>query len=477
MHASASSHNGHNDNRQHEPRTEQSPLGRFEQRLWEAYQGLWDNIVDPREAFDDDDGRWRLLGDLSDRSCGAVPFATEAELRQIRAECRTLAVTNEFAINGHENRISYVVGAGHTYRVVARQGVEASPELLIEAQAALDEFFADNAWQRRQQEIVHRRDRDGEVFLRLFVSPQGRARVRFVEPSQISTPPTESGNPSASFGVLTDPQDVEETLGYFVDGQLIDAAEIQHRKANVDSNVKRGLPLFYPVRKNLRRAEKLLRNMSTVAEIQSAIALIRRHQGATRSAVQQFVAGQADATTTAGGRTTNWKQFAPGTILDTSANVEYQFPAQGLDAGSYVTVLQAELRAIAARLVMPEFMLSSDASNSNYASTMVAETPAVRMFERLQAEQMEADRQLLDRVLLCAERAGRLPAGSASNIEVHATAPSLAVRDAKTDADVAEIEFRNGVLSPQTWSAQLGLDYTREQEYIAAYRAAQVAKT
>ena len=66
-------------------------------------------------------------------------------------------------------------------------------------------------------------------------------------------------------------------LGYWIDGQLVDAAEIQHRKANVDANVKRGLPLFFPVRKNLRRAEKLLRNMSVVAEIQSAIAVIRKH--------------------------------------------------------------------------------------------------------------------------------------------------------------------------------------------------------
>jgi hypothetical protein len=34
---------------------------------------------------------------------------------------------------------------------------------------------------------------------------------------------------------------------------------------------------------NLRRAEKLLRNMSVVAEIQSAIALIHKHQGGIRS--------------------------------------------------------------------------------------------------------------------------------------------------------------------------------------------------
>ena len=43
------------------------------------------------------------------------------------------------------------------------------------------------------------------------------------------------------------------------------------------------------------------------------------------------------------------------------AGTEYEFPAAALDAGRYVAVLQAELRAIAARLVMPEFMFTSDA--------------------------------------------------------------------------------------------------------------------
>ena len=99
--------------------------------------------------------------------------------------------------------------------------------------------------------------------------PGGRARDRL-------------SDPSARFGIQTDPEDVETVLGYWIDGQLVDASEIQHRKANVDANVKRGLPLFFPVRKNLRRAEKLLRNMSVVAEIQSAIAVIRKHTAGHR---------------------------------------------------------------------------------------------------------------------------------------------------------------------------------------------------
>ena len=175
---------------------------------------------------------------------------------------------------------------------------------------------------------------------------------------------------------------METVLAYFVDGRRVAAADIQHRKANVDANVKRGLPLFFPVRKNLRRADKLLRNMSVVAEIQSAIALIRKHHGSTKSSVQQFAAAQTDLTVTqaGSGRTTSFRRFGPGTILDAPSGIDYDFPASGLDAATYVTILQAELRAIASRLVMPEFMLTSDASNGNYASTMVAEGPAMRLF-------------------------------------------------------------------------------------------------
>ena len=35
---------------------------------------------------------------------------------------------------------------------------------------------------------------------------------------------------------------------------------------------------------------------------------------------------------------------------------------------------------------MPEYMLSGDASNANFSSTMVAEGPAVKTFEEMQAD-------------------------------------------------------------------------------------------
>ncbi|HLA86356.1 MAG TPA: phage portal protein [Thermoguttaceae bacterium] len=435
------------------------------ERLAEAFDDLWSRLVDPVDAIDDDGAAWlRLGGGSSGGASGETPFATETELAALRAECRMLAATNEFAINGHENRISYVVGTGHTYRAVARNEKEVDDVLVHEVQAVLDEFVRVNHWHSRQQEIVRRRDRDGEAFLRLFAGDDGIARVRFVEPAQVRVPVAEAHDPAASFGIRTAPEDVETVLAYCIDGRWIDAADVQHRKANVDRNMKRGLPLFFPVRKNLRRAEKLLRNMSVLAEIQSAIALIRKHTAGTRASVQRFVDAAADATTTsaASGRTTHFRRYAPGTILDAFAGTEYEFPTIGLDVSRYVAVLGAELRAIAARLVMPEFMLTSDASNANYASTMIAEGPAVRMFQRLQQEMVEDDVELLDRVIAGAVRAGRLPHEAIDRVAIQGFPPSLAVRDRLKETEADEILLRCGAMSRETMARRHGLDPEKE---------------
>ncbi|MCC6493095.1 MAG: phage portal protein [Pirellulales bacterium] len=449
-------------------------LDPLERRISEACDSLWDALVDPREAYLDDDGQW-WNGVAAAAAVGGgragLACLTEEQLAAVRLECRRLAATNEFAINGIENRISYLVGPGHAYHAAIRKGAAADMPLLAEVQTVLEQFLEENAWHARQQEIVRRMDRDGEALLRFFASADGRTRVRFVEPEQVYTPPELSHRPSASFGVQTEEDDVETPLGYYIDGEPVDAGEIQHRKANVDANVKRGLPLYYPVRKNLRRVEKLLRNMSAVAEIQSAIALIRKHRSGLRSGVEQFV---ADGAATSGidprtGRARLLAQYGPGTILDAPAGLEYDFPAAGVNASNFVTVLQAELRAIAARLVMPEFMFTSDASNANYSSTLVAEGPAVKMFERLQASLKNDDLRVMWRVIDNAATAGRLPADVRRRVDLQVTLPSLRVRDQLRECQIERMAYEKGILSPQTWSQRLGLDYDTEQKNLAMH--------
>lgn len=437
-------------------------LKTLETRLDEAFDELYGNFVDPFEPFRDDDQSWLPLTVAGAARNSSSAMTNEQQLAEIRARCRMLAMSNEFAINGHENRVSYIVGTGHRYKatVITSSKDSTASDIAKMVQDWLDEFVEVNRWHARQQEIVHRQDRDGEAFLRLFYSDDGLTRVRFVEPEQITTPTEKTSDARARFGIQTDPYDVENVLGYYVDSDWVESDEIQHRKSNVDFNVKRGLPLFFPVWSNLRRAEKLLRNMSVVAEIQSAIAIIRKHRSGTKSSVEQFVADRADQTVTNSttGKTSNYRRYAPGTILDASAGTDYEFPTMAIDAGRFVTVLQAELRAIASRLVMPEFMLTADASSANYSSTMVAEGPAVKMFQRLQYRMIEDDLALIGRARDHAIRVGRLPAEARTSVKIQGIPPTLATRDRYKEVRADEILLKNGVMTPETMASRHGLE-------------------
>jgi hypothetical protein len=441
----------------------------LQQRALSEAISLTTSFIDPSDALrDPETGQlWDALG--AGREGGVQQtIDSEERLREVRAKARNMALVNEFAINGHENRVSYVVGTGHSYTVTAKPAEELGEKAIEDAQAVIDEFLKENKWNQRQQEMMLRRDRDGECFLRFFADEDGLVRVRFVEPSDVTTPRHRRAE-HETWGIVTEPDDVETVVAYLIDGEGdVPAEEIQHRKLGVDSNVKRGVPLFFPVTANLDRAAQLLKCMSAVASIQAAIAMIRKHGAGTASTVQNWAQNQAEVqhTNSTLNKTFYHKAYAPGTILDTNAGTEYEFPSQGIDASRFVLVLQAELRSIASRLCMPEFMLTSDASNANYSSTMVAEGPAVKMFERQQWSMIEQDLDVMDRVLDAAVVAGRLSQEVRDKVKIDVAPPRLESRDREKEVN-ADMKLVDGrVMSKRTAMLRQELDPGVEEEQI-----------
>jgi hypothetical protein len=432
----------------------------------ESQASLWDSYVDPREAYLGNDGEvWESIGG-SFTSLEELPFRTVTELFQIQSVARILWRDNEFAKNAHRNRINYIVGWGHTYTVSGKSNEV--PEATIErVQSVLNEVLKINKWCNRQREIQLRSDRDGEVFIRKFRGDGGILKFRFIEPRQVQPPASEKTY--QSYGVETKEDDFETVLAYHVDGQPVDASEIQHRKWNVDSSIKRGYPLLYPVRRNLVRASKLLRNMSMATEIQTAIALIRKHQQATKEAVRSFVAAKAETGQTRNGVPESLLRYPAGSILDVPAGQDYSIPPQ-MDPSKTVSALQAELRAIASLLVMPEFMLTSDASNAAYASTMVAEGPAVKNFEAEQQAQIEYDIELLDEAMQFAVDSGLLAHADWAACSIAASPPSVQSRNKLEEAQTRQIDIALGILSPQTAASESGRDYEQEQINIELHK-------
>ena len=82
-------------------------LAGLERQLTEAFDELWDSFVDRDDALYDVDGtRWLCVdgGPMLAAKCG-IAF-NQQELAEIRGQCRALAVSNPFAINGHDYHLS-----------------------------------------------------------------------------------------------------------------------------------------------------------------------------------------------------------------------------------------------------------------------------------------------------------------------------------------------------------------------------------
>lgn len=465
----------------------------MELQLNESVIDMFQNFVNPMDQFYDSNSgeMWSPIGlnggSKGGDSGGFTGFRNEFDLARMRDIGRWLSQENEFAQNALANRVAFTVGTGLVYQALPKKSITGIDEqqsladkktsLALQSQELIDQFIESHNWGELEQELVLREDRDGEWFLKGFAIPDGTLQVRLIEPSQVSTPQSRKSIKTTQFGIESDSDDAQLVVGYWIDGQLIDASEIIHRKGEVDFNVRRGVSKLWSVRKNFTRAEKLQRNMSTVAAVQAALVAVRKFTNSSEKQVSDFVDKKANVSfnpsvANSGGnpsfnpqktRLDNWN---PGSILNMGVGQDLEFMAKGLNAANFIPVLQSDLRAIAARFVMPEFMLTSDASNANYASSMVAETPAVRQFQKQQSIYTSRGKQVMKWVLISAMAAGLLPVDLFDFISINVEAPSLIVRDPKKEAEANQIKANNGVLSIQTWSAKEGMDYQQEQSNI-----------
>jgi hypothetical protein len=471
-------------------------------KLAEDYCDMFDRLVDMSDitSFGDPGERSPIpglvdMGTAYSRALiypGATAFAyiNEIELRQIRARSRVFGQTNPYAIGAGRNRMAYVVGSGHTYKVLPRDPDDAGEEMLADCRKVLDDFRKRNKWSKRQKETVRRLDRDGERFLRLFVDEQkGELNVRFVEPLEIQNPPDKTSADGVYFGiefkrVEAGPEnpvyDIETPVHYFLVNigtlgeviglrETVPADQVQHLKANVDITWPRGLPTWYALQGHLADAVRTLKATGQIVEFRARIGMIRRHINGTKESLRWAVnATQGGGNKPPPVQTAGHYPYA--SIIDTSDATEYQFPSGTTPVDKNVAAIQAELRACAAALAMPEYMLSGDASNANFSSTMVAEGPAVKTFEEMQADLIEADVEIMERQLQIAAKAGWIAGASEGDIlekvKVEAEPPIIKSENRLEEAQADQILLQAAVMSKETMAARHGLVYADERDKL-----------
>lgn len=435
----------------------------------------------PHCLDDDDAARWKLVSSSRD--------AVEQACTRDRA--RQLADSNPFARNALTLYRNYVVGTGMQHEVLAGTTCSPADETRFEhigdarvphwverAGGLWRHFLDQNHWEtgsRRDWEFCLRTWRDGECFLRLFRQPAWPPRVHFVDPERIAGDPA-TGMPAD--GIATEPHNVEVPTHYRVQlddehADLVPADRMLHCKIGVDANVKRGQSLFVPVLDALQKYQGWLDVELIHRKVASSIVLVRKHAGQSPSSVGSFADWSASASQPMGPITSQQRKalLQPGTMIDAQGyDLQYLSPDSHFDDA---TILGRRLLlAVAAGTGLPEFMLTADAANANYSSTLVSEGPAVRLFASWQAFFIGQWQSLFKLVMNEAVRLGLLPAEALAQIRLRITPPAVAVRNRKDDAQADALYFDRGALSRRELSRRdqadpCVMEREREEETLA----------
>ena len=406
-------------------------------------------------------------------------FYTEQDLRFQRDAARILYASEPVAKAIEGNLNAFVVGKGMKYKLCLKKGFEAkaTEEQLQEYQQLLDAWMDTEQWPEREQECFTAKVVDGEYFLRA-VKTKGRVRTIRIEPEHIQNPEGVSFEDGWWLGVKYDPKDYETPIayGYKLYGQEweeIPAEEIIHFKSNVSRNVSRGVSDFYPILDDLDSIAKLSDNMRAGATAQAEIAYMMSVENATPNSINTFADEQAEVTLTnpVTGMEDKSRRSKPGTVKYHGDNVKFTTMPQGASQG-YIEVYQNSMRIVASAFCMPEYMLTSDASNANYSSTLVAGTPFYRYVEKLQNLLKRPFKQVMMRVLDSLYADAQIPTELRAYLDIDVTCDSPVVVDPYQDAQRRDIELRNGVISPQMWAMEQGRDPQKVQQQIDEWRDA-----
>lgn len=413
---------------------------RYQRLIQEQVLGL----IETRgpEPVAEDPGQWSLLGN-------GKPGLPEAARLDLRMQARQLVQKNPYARNVLRLLEVYVAGPGMQVSAVARSGSTPSDTLLQDCARVWERFLKRNRRHFSYVETARRTWRDGECFLRLFPHPDGPPAVRYVDPEMVAATPEAPDTQ----GLICDPDDVETVWAYQlvdpVSGEAleqVDATQMLHLRINVDSNERRGISLFASVLDGLACFEKWLETELQARKLQASIVLWRKVQGAP-SQVTAAADQLRSSTVSDPWGATRRERYRPGTILTTSQGTDLQFLSPNTNFGDAVPLGRLVLLGIAAGAGVPEYMITCDASNANFSSTMVAEGPAVKLFESEQQALAQELETLWDWVLQDAARRGELPGDVLEQVRAKWTFPQLISRDRARERQADAQLVEAGVLS------------------------------
>ncbi len=252
-----------------------------------------------------------------------------------------------------------------------------------------------NKMDLKQFEIILRSFRDGEIFIEFFdeapaeggeKKKTGKATIRFVDPLLVRAKDDKGTDTSKTVnnGVVTDPEDTEKVIEYTV--QMVDkpaefrtvkAEKMLHIKINVDSDQKRGETALLAIMNMLKHYQQWLENRILLNKMRSAIVLVKKITGTTAEVAA--MAATLPTARSAGGDSKK-QNIRGGTMITAGPGVEYEMMNANINANDVKEDGRNIKLNMAAGTNLPEYVFG-DASNANYSSSLIAESPFVKAIQ------------------------------------------------------------------------------------------------
>lgn len=329
-------------------------------------------------------------------------------------------------------------------------------------------FKKDIRWFSFIVEVVRRAFRDGEVFLRKVPRPGKPLAFKFIDPGHVPDD-----------GIKRDPQDAETTISYLIrpgngiEETTVDASEIIHILLDADRNMKRGRPFLEVQFPLLTKFAKWLDARMVLSYIRTNVALVREVQGSPMDLSRLRSQYQ---TTRSGTEANKTKMLKPGSILTATPGSKISMLSPNLDARDAATDGRNLQLAMAAGAGLPDVYVTGDYAQTNMASTVVAQNPAIREFEFAQLFFAEYFTDIVDAVLLDGVEQGKIKAAKTEengeeslsvDLDFEIKYPPLIKRDLAQEVSAYQILNQMSALSVRTITLRVGENPDAEQAQIA----------
>lgn len=375
---------------------------RLEEIRDEALYNLVEGGVSRNYARSDSPEDWQLLGS---NQKGYMGLEQQAMITAARSYFR-FDPNGRAAIMG---MLKYVMGRGVNITPKSRD-----PRVWY----VWREFWTAqrNRMKTRQFEIVKRFFRDGEVFLRYFTVRNGantwRTTVRFIDPLDVQKSPKEQDETTDPMhqGIEFVDGDPETPLRYWVrrndgtdESDAVPASQVQHIKLFGDMDQSRAESFLGPVMPLFNKYKNWLEDRMILNKLRTAVVMIRKIESGASGDLTTL--GDSLSSSSNGGK----RSIKPATIYTAGPGVDLRMESANINASDVKEDGRNVILQLAAGTGMPEYLFG-DASNNNFASSLIAESPFVKEIQFWQSY-LESNwiEDMFRRVIGAAVLAGKIP--------------------------------------------------------------------